>query len=79
MDEFIADVRLYGKYCDLCEENFLPVDALMGHFVYEHDAISAFLVVVEKEVEGFTDISEYQEVIYLSNTKYEEKNIGCSA
>ena len=51
----------------------------MGHFVYEHDAISAFLVVVEKEVEGFTDISEYQEVIYLSNTKYEEKNIGCSA
>ena len=79
MDEFIADVRLYRKYSDLCEETFLLVDALMGHFVYEHDAISAFLVVVEKEVESFTDISEYQEVIYLSNTKYEEKIIGCSA
>ena len=79
MDEFIADVRLYRKYCDLCEEIFLLVDALMGHFVYEHDAISAFLVVVDKEVESFTDISEYQEEIYLSNRKYEEKIIGCSA
>ena len=56
MDEFIADVRLYGKYCDLCEENFLLVDALMRHFVYEHDPISAFMVVVEKEVESLTDI-----------------------
>ena len=79
MDEFIADVRLYRKYCDLCEETFLLVDALMGHFVYEHDAISAFLVVDDKEVESFTDISEYQEEIYLSNRKYEEKIIGCSA
>ena len=51
----------------------------MGHFVYEHDAISAFLVVDDKEVESFTDISEYQEEIYLSNRKYEEKIIGCSA
>ena len=56
MDEFIADVRLYGKYCSLCEENFLIVDALMGHFVYEHDPISAFMVVVEKEVESLTDM-----------------------
>ena len=55
MDEFIADVRLYGKYCDLCEENFLLVDALMRHFVYEHDPISAFMVVVEKEVKSLTD------------------------
>ena len=23
MDEFIADVTLYGKYCDLCEEQDL--------------------------------------------------------
>ena len=51
----------------------------MLHFVYEHDPISAFMVVVEKEVESLTDISEYQEVIDLSNTKYEEKIIGCSA
>ena len=50
MDEFIADVRLYGKYCDFCEENFLLVDALMQHFVYEHDAISAFMVVVKKKL-----------------------------
>ena len=50
------DVRLYGKYCDLCEENFLLVNALMQHFVYEHDPISAFMVVVEKEVESLTDI-----------------------
>ena len=56
MDEFIADVRLYGKYCDLFEENFLLVDALMRHFVYEHDPISTFMVVVVKEVESLTDI-----------------------
>ena len=79
MDEFIDDVREYGKYCDLYEENFLLVDALMRHFVYELDLISAFMVVLEKEVECLTDISEYQEVINLSNTKYEEKIIGCSA
>ena len=48
MDEFIADVRLYGKYCDLCEENFLLVYALMRHIVYEHGPISAYMVVVER-------------------------------
>ena len=68
-----------GKYCELCEENFFLVDALMWHFDYEHDRISALMVVVEKEVESLTDISEYQEIIDLSNTKYEEKIIGCSA
>ena len=35
----------------------------MRHFVYEHDPINAFMVVVENEVESLTNISEYQEVI----------------
>ena len=39
MDEFIADVTFYGKYCDLCEENFPLVDAPMRHFLTEHDQI----------------------------------------
>ena len=71
MDEFIADVTLYGKYCDLCEENFPLVDAPMRHFLTEHDQIkmwvrgrnvdgesSAFLVVDDNAMESLTDVSE---------------------
>ena len=36
---------------------------------------SAHIWLLSKEVESLTDISEYQEVIDLSGTKYEEKSI----
>ena len=71
MDELIADVTLYGKYCDLCEENSPLVDAPMRHFLTEHDQIkmwvrgrnvdgesSAFMFVDDKEMESLPNISE---------------------
>ena len=77
MDEFIADVRLYRKYCDLCEEIFLLVDALMGHFVYERSVHFWLWSIKKWKVLQILVIN--QEEIYLSNRKYEEKIIGCSA
>ena len=40
MDEFIADVTLYGKYCDLCEENFPQVDETFPHWTWSDQDVS---------------------------------------
>ena len=35
----MADVTIYGKYCEFCDDEFETLDILVRHLVNEHDEL----------------------------------------